>query len=82
MTARSRQSIDEFVQSWLRTVDSVRHPVEADSMLIEIGLDSLDVVELSRSLRQAGINVRPTDIDSYDTLTETITKIHELAQAG
>ncbi|WP_410586754.1 acyl carrier protein [Amycolatopsis sp. lyj-23] len=82
MSSPSLASIEEFVRTWLRTLDTVSEQAPDDLMLVDIGLDSLDVVELSRSLRQAGIQVKPTDLDSYDTLAETIVKIHQLAQPG
>jgi acyl carrier protein len=82
MSSPSLASIEEFVRTWLRTLDTVSEHAPDDLMLIDLGLDSLDVVELSRSLRQAGIQVKATDLDSYDTLAETIVKIHGLAQPG
>jgi aryl carrier-like protein len=78
--ARSRESLDEFVHTWLDELENVRKPIESGLMLIELGLDSLDVVELSRSLRAAGIAVDPAEIDAYATLTETMALIYERAQ--
>lgn len=77
----SRTSIEEFVRSQLVDMGVGAAAITAHATLIDLGLDSLDVVELSQAIKkQLMIPVAPRDFEKVSTIAGVVTVI--LHKAG
>ncbi|MFE4974471.1 acyl carrier protein [Kitasatospora sp. NPDC056651] len=68
-----RTAIDTFVIDALVDLGVEREAIVDDAALDELEIDSLDMVELSQSIRkQLGIPVKPKDFDRLYTVGEVL----------
>ncbi|MFI6446046.1 acyl carrier protein [Kitasatospora sp. NPDC050543] len=68
-----RTAIDNFIIDALVELGVERSDIVDDAALDELEVDSLDMVELSQSIRkQLGIVVKPKDFDKLYTVGEVL----------
>ncbi|GAA3026065.1 acyl carrier protein [Kitasatospora sp. NPDC006786] len=68
-----RTAIENFVVDALVDLGVEREGIVDDAALDELEIDSLDMVELSQSIRkQLGIPVKPKDFDQLYTVGEVL----------
>ncbi|MDI5963687.1 acyl carrier protein [Streptomyces sp. SL13] len=66
-------TIENFVTDALVELGVERSDIAEDAVLDELEIDSLDMVELSQSIKkQLGIPVKPKDFDDVDTVGEVL----------
>lgn len=80
-TTHSRDSIDTFVRTLIQEMGVDASEISDDANLEDLGLDSLDVVELSQGVKkQLLIPVAPGDFADVETVSDAVTLI--AAKAG
>jgi acyl carrier protein len=78
---RTRESIEELVDAWLRELE-VEGPVDPEALLLDLGVDSLSVVDFSQMLRrELGVEIRAAEFDLYATVSEMVAEICERISA-
>ncbi|MFI1252200.1 acyl carrier protein [Streptomyces netropsis] len=76
----SRDVIDAFVTDTLVAFGIERGRITVESSFDELGVDSLDVVELSQSLqKELGVPVRPKDFDENQTVGQVLEYVYRAA---
>ena len=76
----TRASIEEFVRSQLVDMGVDAVAITAHATLIDLGLDSLDVVELSQGIKkQLMIPMTPRDFENVATIADAVTLIAQKA---
>ncbi|OKI02257.1 hypothetical protein A6A06_14460 [Streptomyces sp. CB02923] len=77
----TREKIEELVGAWLRELE-VEGPVDSEALLLDLGVDSLSVVDFSQLLRrELGVEIKAAEFDLYATVSETVTKVCEQIRA-
>jgi acyl carrier protein len=84
MTAQSyahdRNSVQAFVYEEIEAIGADVEAFSPDATLEKLGLDSLDVVELSQSVtKKLGITVGPADFADAETISDVLAVIHKRA---
>ncbi|MDT7729675.1 MAG: acyl carrier protein [Actinomycetota bacterium] len=75
-----RNSVHEFVINQIESIGVEADSISLDATLDTLGLDSLDVVELSQSVtKNLGINVGPKDLADAETISDVLAVIHKRA---
>ncbi|MFC9279109.1 acyl carrier protein [Streptomyces collinus] len=75
-----RKRIQEFVISQIESIGVEKESVSLDDTLDTLGLDSLDVVELSQTVKKKlGIPVKPGDFVNTVTISDVLSVICERA---
>ncbi|MGW1810656.1 acyl carrier protein [Streptomyces sp. NPDC002078] len=78
---RTRENIEELVDAWLRELE-VEEPVDPEALLLDLGVDSLSVVDFSQMLRrELGVEIRAAEFDLYATVSEMVAEICERISA-
>jgi acyl carrier protein len=81
VSAHDRKSIEEFVIEQVEATGAGREQISGSATLEALGLDSLDVVELSQGVKkQMGIAVNPKDFVEAVTISDAVAVI--CARAG
>ncbi|MET8040508.1 acyl carrier protein [Micromonospora sp. NPDC005215] len=76
----SQVEIEEFVREQVEAMGADAAGISTGATLEEMGLDSLDVVELSQGVRkELGIQVRPNDFAEVKSLADALQVIYERA---
>ncbi len=79
-TKHSRDSIDTFVRTLIQDMGVEASEISESANLEDLGLDSLDVVELSQGVKkQLLIPVAPGDFANVVTIADAVTLIAEKA---
>lgn len=69
--AHSRESIEQYLGDWV-VKEGLSDDIEPGRSLMDIGFDSLSIVDLARSLkRDLGITVPPTKLLETATVADT-----------
>jgi acyl carrier protein len=83
MSARDRKSIVEFVIEEIAATGADPGEISLAATLESLGLDSLDVVELSQRVkRELGIPVGPKDFGDAVTISDAVAVICDKAGIG
>ncbi|MFE3543477.1 acyl carrier protein [Nocardia sp. NPDC059177] len=78
-----REKFEEFVTEQVLAIGVESSEIRPQATLEDLGLDSLDVVELSRSLtREFEIVVKPVDFEDATTISDLIDVICKVADVG
>lgn len=76
VSATSRESITEFVLEQVEAVGAVPEEMSLTATFDDLGLDSLDVVEISQRVKkELGIPVGPKDFAEAETLSDAVAVI-------
>lgn len=76
-------SIEKFVIDQISAMGVESNDIAPDATLVAMGLDSLDVVELSQAVkRHLSIQITPKDFESATTLAEAVRVIVARADAS
>ncbi|WP_333772284.1 acyl carrier protein [Streptomyces sp. IBSBF 3136] len=76
-----RKRIQEFVINQIESIGVEKDYVSLDDTLDTLGLDSLDVVELSQTVKKKlGIPVKPGDFVDTVTISDVLSVICERAE--
>ncbi|MET8586214.1 acyl carrier protein [Streptomyces collinus] len=76
-----RKRIQEFVINQIESIGVEKETVSLDDTLDTLGLDSLDVVELSQTVKKKlGIPVKPGDFVDTVTISDVLTVVCERAE--
>jgi acyl carrier protein len=77
----TRERIEELVDAWLRELE-VEGPVDPEALLLDLGVDSLSVVDFSQMLRrELGVEIRAAEFDLYATVSEMVSEVCERIRA-
>ncbi len=81
MSELSRKSVEEFLIEQVATIGVDSGEISSAATFESLGLDSLDVVELSQSVKKnLGIPVSPKDFVEAETISDAVAVI--CRQAG
>jgi acyl carrier protein len=82
-THRITTAIEAFVIDQITAMGVETATISPDATLTAMGLDSLDVVELSQAVKKHFlIQITPKDFENATTLSEAVTVIRERADAS
>jgi acyl carrier protein len=80
-SALTRDAVEQFVFTTLKEFGADPEAITLDESFDDLGMDSLDVTELGRSVkRDLGIEVTPRDLDDVLSVGQALTVIY--AKAG
>lgn len=82
MTVEPVEGLADTVRAWIQNVVGVGVSTEGGLTLEEIGLDSLSLVDLSRMLRRAGVDIEPAELDYYATVDEVVALVVRKSDRG
>lgn len=76
-----RASIEEFVISQIVAIGVESDSISLDVTFDDLGLDSLDLVELGQSVKKnLGIKIEPKDFVDATTISDVLAVIHKRAR--
>lgn len=72
-TIQKRESIEQFVRSEFVAMGVEEEQITSDATIDDLGLDSLDIVEISQAAKkQLGSNLTPDDFAQAKTFSEAV----------